>query len=188
MTVSESTPEPPSAKKSRRLYLWLFGLTLVVVVVAIAPFWVRYQRQNAVIEQLFESMATIQIEPVGPRWLQQVAYRNHMLGFYTVTLVLSERSQFTDETLKDIRVFTQLKSLWISSTQVTDSGLVHLKSMDKLEDVRLYHTQVTDNGLLHLRGLTSLRRLTLNATQVTEAGVNELQTALPNCKIVWSNP
>lgn len=170
------------------MYLWLFGLTLVVVVVAIAPFWVRYQRQNAVIERLFESMASIQIEPVGPEWLQKAAYRNHMTGFYTVTLVLSERSLFTDETLKDIRIFTKLKSLWIPNAQVTDSGLAHLQGMDKLEDVWLDHTQVTDSGLLHLRGMTSLRHLTLNGTQVTEAGVNDLQTALPNCKIVWSNP
>ena len=42
---------------------------------------------------------------------------------------------------------------------------------------------LTDAGLVHLKGLKNLQRLDLSATQVTTAGVEDLQSALPECKI-----
>jgi hypothetical protein len=42
---------------------------------------------------------------------------------------------------------------------------------------------VTDAGLEHLKGLTSLKYLFLMNTQVTDAGMEDLQAALPKCKI-----
>ena len=164
MTDSQTTPETTSTKKSRRLYLWMYGLTSVMVIVAIAPLWVRYQRQNSVIERLFELSASIQVEPMGPQWLREAAYHNHMMGFYTVTLILSESKLFNDESMNDIQGLTELKTLWIKRAEITDSGLVHLKH------------------------LTNLRHLNLKGTQVTESGVKDLQAALPNCEIAWSGP
>ena len=38
-------------------------------------------------------------------------------------------------------------------------------------------------GLVHLKEMTQLESLGLRDTQVTDAGVDDLQQALPNCKI-----
>jgi len=37
---------------------------------------------------------------------------------------------------------------------------------------------------VHLKGLSNLKALDLSATRVTDEGVNQLQEALPKCKIV----
>jgi hypothetical protein len=42
---------------------------------------------------------------------------------------------------------------------------------------------VTDAGLEHLKRLTQLEQLDLYETKVTRADVEELQQALPKCKI-----
>ena len=47
----------------------------------------------------------------------------------------------------------------------------------------LTNTQVTDAGLGHLKGLAKLQELNLMLTQVTDAGVDDLQKALPKCRI-----
>ena len=67
--------------------------------------------------------------------------------------------------------------------QITDVGLAHLKGLTKLQGLNLTGTQITDAGLVHLKGLTKLWGLNLMDTQITDAGVDELQKALPNCKI-----
>jgi len=54
---------------------------------------------------------------------------------------------------------TGLKKLWLQDTVVSDAGLKHLKTLVNLETLMLQQTGVTDEG------------------------VEELQQALPNCKI-----
>jgi Leucine-rich repeat (LRR) protein len=49
--------------------------------------------------------------------------------------------------------------------------------------VSLSGQDVTDASLVHLKGLASLKYLVLMNTQVTDAGVEDLQSALPRCKI-----
>jgi hypothetical protein len=43
---------------------------------------------------------------------------------------------------------------------------------------------VTDAGLKELVNLKQLTKLNLVKTRVTGAGLKELETALPNCKII----
>ena len=64
--------------------------------------------------------------------------------------------------------------------------MVQLKGLARLTCLDLSQTKVGDAGLDHLKGLTNLRSLTLYSTDVTDGGVKKLQTALPNCKILWS--
>jgi hypothetical protein len=42
---------------------------------------------------------------------------------------------------------------------------------------------VDDTGLEQLRGLTKLKQLDLGQTKVTPKGIQQLQQALPKCKI-----
>ena len=56
-------------------------------------------------------------------------------------------------------------------------GLSNLLSLD------LRDTKVTSAGLGHLVALTNLQSLNLGNTAVSEEGFEQLQHALPNCKI-----
>jgi hypothetical protein len=67
--------------------------------------------------------------------------------------------------------------------KVTDAGLMHLRELTQLQYLHLTRTEITDAGLVHLKGLTNLQTLGLEGTKVTEVGVNDLQKALPDCKI-----
>ncbi|MGO8689900.1 MAG: hypothetical protein ACLQLG_09715 [Thermoguttaceae bacterium] len=92
----------------------------------------------------------------------------------------------TDEDLKNIAKLNNLRRLILSGSRVTDAGMVQLKGLARLTCLDLSQTKVGDAGLDHLKGLTNLRSLTLYSTDVTDGGVKKLQTALPNCKILWS--
>ncbi|MGD0900670.1 MAG: hypothetical protein ABR915_22790 [Thermoguttaceae bacterium] len=89
----------------------------------------------------------------------------------------------SDAGLEHIRGLRQLQVLWLGRTGVTDSGLAHLTGMLRLQYLDLYGTKVTDAGLVHLAGLSRLDSLNLYCTHVTEKGVENLQRALPSCKI-----
>jgi len=79
--------------------------------------------------------------------------------------------------------FTYIAVVGLDNTQCTDADLESLKGLTQLEILQLGHTQVTDAGLKHLKGLAHLKELVVNETKVTDEGVEELELALPNCKI-----
>ena len=64
----------------------------------------------------------------------------------------------TDTDLQYVQGLTQIKELWLGEG-ITDAGLVHLQGLTRLEKVRFLGTKVSDKGL------------------------QDLQQALPNCKI-----
>ena len=72
-----------------------------------------------------------------------------------------------------------LESLVVYETKVSD--LTPLAGMKNLEEIWLNDTQVSDLSLL--AGLENLRRLSIEGTNVTEEQIEQLQLALPNCKI-----
>jgi len=66
---------------------------------------------------------------------------------------------------------------------LTDADLVQIASLDQLRYLDLFESRVTDAGLARLHGLTELEHLDLRGTEVSPEGVENLQRALPNCKI-----
>ena len=91
----------------------------------------------------------------------------------------------TNAGLAELSEMTQLRALGIRDTRVTDDGLKHLSKLTSLKELNLTLTGVTDAGMKHLTGLKSLHALGLDDTAVTGTGINELQVALPLCKIAW---
>ena len=69
--------------------------------------------------------------------------------------------------------------LYLGETEVSD--LSPLAGLTNLEEIWLNDTQVSDLSLL--AGLENLRRLSIEGTNVTEEQIEQLQLALPNCKI-----
>ena len=98
-------------------------------------------------------------------------------------LVLKNCRQVTDAGLGELSGLANLQYLYLNDTPITDAGLVHIASLRSLEELSLTNTQVTGAGLMQLSGLTKLDYLYLYSTPITPAGVDELQKALPKCRI-----
>jgi hypothetical protein len=107
----------------------------------------------------------------------------HLKGLTSLQILDLRKTKVTDDGLEHLKELTGLLSLSLMYTQVTDTGLSHLKGLKSLQQLRLHGTQIADPGLMHLKGLTSLRTLMIYETKVTTAGVNDIQSALPKCKI-----
>jgi hypothetical protein len=73
----------------------------------------------------------------------------------------------TDETLKILRDFKQLKELDLNDTAITDEGLAELRHCARLESLRLKNTKITDAGFrAHLFDRDSLKEIDVRETQV----------------------
>ena len=82
--------------------------------------------------------------------------------------------------LKELRVFS------VGETLVTDEGVKYLTAFKNLTDLRLNDIKATDAGLIPLKSLDKLAVLSVNGTKLSANGLNEIQTALPKCKIFSS--
>src|SRR5262249_38055170 len=73
----------------------------------------------------------------------------------------------TDETLKLLRGFAQLKELDLNDTAITDAGLEELQRCPRLETLRLKNTKITDAGFrAYLLDRDSLKEIDVRETQV----------------------
>ncbi len=90
----------------------------------------------------------------------------------------------TDDLLPIILQLKELEFLSLGSTQLTDSGVAQLAKLSNLKFLDLSATKVTDQGLPSLKGLSKLQILGLRKLNVSPQAVDELQKALPGCKIL----
>ena len=56
--------------------------------------------------------------------------------------------------------------------------------MTKLKNLWLHNTVISDKGIPDLANLKSLEQLEIYDTMITDEGVEQLQAALPQCRIV----
>ena len=89
----------------------------------------------------------------------------------------------TDDLVSNLLPLKELDYLNVSATQLTDAGVAQLAKFSNLELLDLSDTKVTDQGLPSLKGLSKLRRLGLRKLNISPQAVDELQKALPACKI-----
>jgi len=104
--------------------------------------------------------------------------------------------KFADGDLSCLKIFPQLKTIWLNGTSVTDQGLIALCELPSLTNVVLKNTSVTDNGIGQLKALnlesvtlpeqisnstikvisnvSSLKRLDLSRTNITSDGLEPL--------------
>ena len=93
----------------------------------------------------------------------------------------------SDEGLANFQNCTKLTFVNLSRTKIGDAGLANFKNCTDLTIVVLSETKVSDTGLAYLKNSTKLTKLLLQKTKVTAAGIEELQKALPRCKIEWDS-
>ena len=93
---------------------------------------------------------------------------------------LSFYGQVLTEVPKELEKLTQLERLGLHTNQLTD--LKGLEKLTKLEALDLMDNQLT--SVKGLENLTQLERLYLKDNpDLTKAQIDQLQKALPNCKI-----
>ena len=98
-------------------------------------------------------------------------------GIENIKFLSLNQTQVSD--LSPLAGLSNLEWLYLGETEVSD--LSPLAGLKNLEEIWLNDTQVSDLSLL--AGLENLRRLSIEGTNVTEEQIEQLQLALPNCKI-----
>jgi uncharacterized membrane protein len=92
------------------------------------------------------------------------------------------RSLITDEALKRIEGFKNLKKLFLDYTTISDAGMKDLTGT-KLSYLNLVGTALTDQCLDNLSSMTTLGQVFLFGTKISEQGVTKLYQLNPNLKI-----
>lgn len=100
------------------------------------------------------------------------------------TLSLSS-TKLTDGGMRHFNRLSQLEHLALDETQITDSGLAMLPPLPHLRSLNLWNTRLTETSVLILSKMKDLEYLNIMQTSIPESDVDELQQALPNCRIEW---
>ena len=93
-------------------------------------------------------------------------------------------TKITNDGIKYIKGIKNLKRLHLERTQINDECIDYLVELQELEYLNLYSTKVTDTGLTKLKELKNVKQLYVWQTKVTDLGVKNLETQLPDLKIV----
>jgi len=93
------------------------------------------------------------------------------------------RTRLTDAGLKSLAPLTKLKVLRLDYNNISNAGVAVLPV--SLEELSLDTANVTDDVVPVLAALKNLKLLNLYHTTLTEAAVQQLQRALPACRIVY---
>jgi len=89
------------------------------------------------------------------------------------------RSLITDESLKKIKTFKNLKKLFLDYTLISDAGMKDIGEMN-VTYLNLVGTPLTDQYIDDLGNMTLLNQIFLFGTKISNRGVGQLQELKPN--------
>jgi hypothetical protein len=121
-----------------------------------------------------ETSLTIDAVPSAPAWLLDLLGEDFV---YRAVAVTPKYTHFPGKYLGPALNHNDF-------SDQTDDALRHIGRLRSLRVLDLKNTRVSAAGLAHLKRLAVLRHLTLIGTQVSTADFDEIQSALPNCRIV----
>lgn len=109
------------------------------------------------------------------------------------TLSLDHCERITDAGLKEIKPLKELTTLELDGTRVTKEGIKGLKEFKKLSRLSLVEMQfISDAWVADLAVLKNLVEVAVNedlggggTSGLTKSGRQELQKALPKCKVIF---
>lgn len=103
------------------------------------------------------------------------------LSYQLLELKLS-RSLITDETLKRIKAFKNIKKLFLDYTLISDAGMKDLREMN-LTYLNLVGTTLTDQCIDNLGNMKALNKVFLFGTRISDRGVGKLHQLNPSLKV-----
>ncbi len=95
-------------------------------------------------------------------------------------LQLANRPDVTDDALKLLADFPDLRELDLNDTPITDAGLEFLVTLPKLEALRIARTKATPDGVAkHVLGNPKLKQIDVTGLGVPSKALREWKTADP---------
>jgi hypothetical protein len=193
MPLDESTNSGKAASR-RSLYLWLAASTLALVLLVLLPGWVLREASRAaefrhakqlMDEQIAEVKAgkRTRLMDLDPRFLQDVIQDKECASRITEVWIASRRSM-SDDRFRLLKQFPNLRTIWFEYVDNTDEFLGNIQGLDSLEEIVFDCAWFSPAGTRHLRSFPHLKLLRLGTAAVYRQNTEELQRALPNCKIV----
>jgi Leucine-rich repeat (LRR) protein len=88
--------------------------------------------------------------------------------------VFKRRLELTDDDLRHVAKFTNLRRLDAGKTTITEAQMAHLQNLDRLTYLDLSLTEVGDAGLRHLRTLNQLETIKLSGKNLTDTSLEIL--------------
>ena len=124
----------------------------------------------------------IEDAPIGDAGLAHLARSRHLRSLQI------RGASVSDEGVQYLASLTELKDLHLSGSTISDVGLATVAELPKLTSLTLFGTGASDTGLAHLKKLSRLRRLVVHqAPLISLAAVEDLQKALPQCRIWYES-
>jgi hypothetical protein len=199
-------------RRFRRFVAMLGASVLLLLAAAATVVWLPYYREQRVVSEVHRLRGKVLVSPLGgPVWLRQAVGNNYRTVFDRVIAVDLIGTSVDDSDLRRLREFKflhhlslentrakplalqrlaelkELRFLNLDSTDVTAEDLAQLAGLPNLEELSLCNAvAITDEGIEHLAAARNLEWLVLtNNMGTTAAGRKKLQTALPECQILF---
>ncbi len=99
------------------------------------------------------------------------------------TLMVDQCAGITERGFRAVRGMKSLVDLRAQQTAFGDAAAAAVAELGNMQRLFLGGTQITDKGLKKLAVLTNLLEIQLGGTQVTDKAMEDLQKALPECKV-----
>lgn len=99
-----------------------------------------------------------------------------------------DRSPITDAGLRELSGVGGIQELVISDcARITDDGLRHLVCFRELRGLYIWRLSITDKGISHLAELRQLRVISVDDTGASRRSLEELRVSLPTTHFLQNN-
>ena len=114
------------------------------------------------------------IQEIGPPGVVALVSMANLVAIWAGETASIPRSSPTDEDMKKIGQFNDLRRLILTGCAITDAGAAHLKNLTRLRELDLSGTKIGDATLPYLAGMKELQSLNLSGTDISDKGVKLL--------------